>query len=376
MATRIRAKGVAIATALASLVLAGCANAAVLQRSTTPEDALARIQGAAAKVTEARTARFSMVSSTTFAGEPVAAGTATIVGVYDYVAHKGQMDTTFKAAGIPERVTQRMLVIGSAVYMQMPEPPDQPDGAPPIPQEQHKPWVKFELPKEVADQSAFGPGLGLWAGDGPVDPTEALRYLKAASSKVEVVGEEQVRGEPTTRYAVTLDPAKQAAQLPAELAASFEEMGLTFPKPADVWIDRQGRLRKMRYAAAMKVPADAMPGEGASTQGAPTQGTPTQGTPTQGAPTQGAPTQGASDRVTVDSTLELYDFGVEVRVTPPPASQVEVMPSDFPQSCIDQNGGATPPSGSASGKQGTVQTGTSACTDHWASGTNSGSTTP
>lgn len=351
MATRIRAKGVAIAAALAGLVLTGCANAAVLQRPTTPEDALARVQGAAAKVTEARTARFSMVSSTIFAGEPVAAGTATIVGVYDYVAHKGQMDTTFKAAGIPARVTQRMLVIGSAVYMQMPKPPDQPDGAPPIPQEQHKPWVKFELPKEVADQGAFGLGLGPGVGDGPVDPTEALRYLKAASSKVEVVGEEQVRGEPTTRYAVTLDPAKQAAQLPAELAASFDEMGLTFPKPADVWIDRQGRLRKMRYAATVKVPADAMPGEGASTTG-------------------------ASDRMTIDSTLELYDFGVEVRVTPPPASQVEVMPSDFPQSCIDQNGGAAPPSGSASGKQGTVQTDTSACVDHWASGTNTGSTTP
>lgn len=130
-----------------------------------------------------------MVSRTTFAGEPVAATTATSVGVYDYTAHKGQMDTTFKAAGIQERVTQRMLVMGSAVYMQMPTPPDMPDGAPPIPQEHHKPWIKFELPKEVADQGAFGADLGLGiGGDGPADPTQALRYLKAASTKVEVVG--------------------------------------------------------------------------------------------------------------------------------------------------------------------------------------------
>jgi hypothetical protein len=229
MATRVRTRGVAIAAALAGLVLAGCANAAVLQRPATSRDALARVQGAAAKVTEARTARFSMVSSTIFAGEPVAAGTTTIVGVYDYVAHKGQMDTTFKMAGIPERVTQRMLVIGSVIYIEMPRPPEQPDGAPPIPRELYKPWIKFELPKEVAGQGPFGLGLGPGVGDGPVDPTEALRYLKAASSKVEVVGEERVRGEPTTRYAVTLDPAKQAAQLPAELAASFDEMGLTFP---------------------------------------------------------------------------------------------------------------------------------------------------
>lgn len=47
--------------------------------------------------------------------------------------------------------------------------------------------------------------------DGPGDPTEALWYLKAVASKVSVLGEEQVRGTPTTRYAVTFDLAKLAA---------------------------------------------------------------------------------------------------------------------------------------------------------------------
>jgi hypothetical protein len=48
---------VAIGTVLAGLILVGCADPGALDRTATPEDALARVQGAAAKVTEARSAR-------------------------------------------------------------------------------------------------------------------------------------------------------------------------------------------------------------------------------------------------------------------------------------------------------------------------------
>jgi hypothetical protein len=106
-----------------------------------------------------------------------------------------------------------------------------------------------------------------------------------------------VRGTPTTRYAVTFDAAKVAARAPEEVQGFVEEMGLTFPKPADVWIDEQGRLRKIHYAVTMKVPKD-----------------------------MGAP----ATAMTNEMTLELYDFGVTVNVTPPPANQVEVMKPDLP----------------------------------------------
>src|SRR6266545_2014645 len=88
MAARAGTHVVAIGAVLAGLVLAGCANASVLDRTRASEDSLARVQGVAAKVTEAGSARFSMTVRMIFAGEQVAATTATTVGVYDYAAHK------------------------------------------------------------------------------------------------------------------------------------------------------------------------------------------------------------------------------------------------------------------------------------------------
>jgi hypothetical protein len=299
MAAPTRFHAVAVG-AMAGLVLAGCANAAVLQRTETPQDALARVQATAAKVIQAKSARFSMTVRTIFAGEQVPATTATTVGVYDYAAHTGQMDTTVKTAGIPFRVTERTLVIGSSIYTKLPAPPELPTGDPAIPGKQCKPWVKFQLPKELAGFGGMGSGFGPGPGEGAGDPTEALQYLKAAASKVVRIGQEQVRGAPTTRYAVTFDAAKQAAQLPGELSSFYEESDFAFAKPADVWIDQQGRLRKIHYAITMN------------------------------APEMGTDAGQTATQVTVESTLELYDFGVEVHVTPPPASQVEVVQADQP----------------------------------------------
>src|SRR6266545_2424563 len=278
MTARTRSHVVAIGTVLAGLVLVGCANPERLDRTTTPEDSLARVQGAAAKVTEARSARLSMTMRTTFAGEQVAASTATTEGVYDYAAHKGQMDTTIKTAGIPFRFTVRTLVIGSTVYIKTPDMPhgqETPAGVPLIPEEHHKPWAKLDLPKELAGQNPLSPGLGPIPDDTGGDPTQALSYLKSATSKVERVGSEQVRGTPTTRYAVTFDAAKVAA----------------------VWIDEQGRLRKIHYAVTLKVP------EGM---------------------------EATATQMTIETTQELFDFGVTVKVTPPPANQVEVVKPDQP----------------------------------------------
>jgi LppX_LprAFG lipoprotein len=288
-----------IGTLLAGLILAGCATPETIDR-TTPEDSLARVQGAAAKVTEARSARISMTMTTTFAGEQVPASTATTQGVYDYAAHKGQMDTTIKSAGLPFRTTQRTLVIGSTTYLKIPDMPEgekPPPGVPPIPEEHHKPWIKVELPKEFAGDNPFSPGFGPVPDDSGGDPTQVLSYLKSATTKVERVGSEQVRGTPTTRYTATLDAGKVAAQAPEEFQSFADEMGLSFPKPADVWIDEQGRLRKIHFAMTMKVPKE-------------------MGTP--------------ATTMTNEMTMELYDFGVPVDVRPPPADQVEVIKPDQP----------------------------------------------
>jgi hypothetical protein len=297
MTARTRTHATILAV-LAGLVLVGCADPEALDR--TPEDSLARVQGAASKVEEARSARLLMTMQTTFAGEDVAASTTTVQGVYDYAAHKGQMDATSKTAGVPFRFTTRTLVIGSTVYIKSPDVPqgqEPPAGVPPIPEEQHEPWAKLELPKELAGRNPFSPGIGPIPEDTSGDPTQALSYLRSATSKVDRVGSEQVRGTPTTRYAVVFDAAKVAAQAPDELQGFVEDAGLAFPKPADVWIDEEGRLRKIHYAVTLKVPKDM---------------------------------GGTATTMTVETTMELYDFGVTVNVTPPPANQVEVLKPDRP----------------------------------------------
>jgi len=74
--------------------------------------------------------------------------------------------------------------------------------------------------------------------------------------------------------------------------------------------------------------------------------------------------------------LELYDFGVEVHVVPPPADQVEVIrPDQPPPGCVPKqgdgkagsSGGATPDSGPAEAW---------ACVESRASGKHSGATSP
>jgi hypothetical protein len=322
---------VAFGIVLAGLVLVGCADPARVDRTETPQDALARVQGVTAKVTEARSARLSMTMRTIFAGEDIAANTVTTQGVYDYASHKGQMDTTIKQAGIPAMMAERTLIIGSTVYTKLPEGPGAP-GGPATPGEHHKPWTKLELPKELAGQHGFWPALGPTV-DGGGDPTQALRYLEAAASKAEVVGSEQVRGESTTRYTVTFDAAKVAAQAPEEFQLFAEGSDLAFPKPADVWIDQQGRLRKIHYWVTVKVPAEEFP----------------------------AP-------MTIETTLELYDFGVAVDVAPPPASQVEVIrPDALPPGCAGGKASGKP-SSSASPSPDNPQSDAAVCPPHGASG--------
>jgi hypothetical protein len=291
MAARTRTCLLRTAGVLAGLVLAGCANAAELEHTATPEDALGHVQAVAAKVTKARSAKLSMTERTIFAGEQVAATTATTVGAYDYAAHRGQIDTTIKTAGIPLRSTIRTRVIGSTIYFKMPDPPqNMVDGGPPVPDEQHKPWIKLEVPRGLARQGGLGTGAGPIPDAGGGDPTMALWYLQAAARKAELVGTEQVRGTSTSRYTVMLDAAKVAAQAREEFQDFAEESSLAFPKPADVWIDPQGRPRKIHYTVTMKPPDQESPGP-----------------------------------MTIDTTLELYDFGVPVHISPPPADQVEVI---------------------------------------------------
>jgi hypothetical protein len=99
-------------------------------------------------------------------------------------------------------------------------------------------------------------------------PDKILGLLRAASRKTERVGEEDVRGEPTVRYALTVD---------CEQAERYDCAGET--ALVDVWIDVDGLVRR-----------------------------------------------GAFEQGSATTTIEFFDFGKPVEVDAPSTEQVEPWP--------------------------------------------------
>jgi hypothetical protein len=109
-----------------------------------------------------------------------------------------------------------------------------------------------------------------------------------------------------TGFRVDIDPAKAAARVPSRERAGFREFVSSLgrgPIPVDVWVDSQNLVPRVKLSLHLP------DGEGAS-----------------------AKTQ------MVEAT-DFYDFGVPVRVSPPPASQTASM-SQFIGSGLAKSGGS------------------------------------
>lgn len=117
------------------------------------------------------------------------------------------------------------------------------------------------------------------------DPSQLLDYLRATSSEIEEVGEEDVRGAPTTHYRARIDLDKVPEQAPEDARAAVrasvdvlkQRLGSS-TLPVDVWLDGEGRVRRFRQAILAE----------------------------------------GSD---VELTIELFDFGTDVDVAPPPENK-------------------------------------------------------
>jgi hypothetical protein len=145
-------------------------------------------------------------------------------------------------------------------------------------------WLKTELPAERG---------GLVANGG--EPTLALELLRDAAQDASRVGEEEVRGVATTRYAVTLDLDRYATTLGVQARGMMQQLEIGGRVRAAMWADAQDRLRRLRTRFGTTVH-------------------PMDGT-------------GTTSRSVTDLTFELFDFGVPVQVTPPPADKVCTGPS-------------------------------------------------
>ena len=247
----------------------------------TGSNPLGVITLAAEKTEQAGTARMSMDMEM---DGPSGLITSTAEGAFDMASKRGhmtmEMDMAEAPAGTPEMGQIEAVFDGTVIYMKMPALSAQIPGG--------KPWISFDLQK-AGEQ--LGLDLGALMQSGTSDPTQSLQYLRGASGDVEVVGEEEVRGVTVTHYRAAVSFAKIVEQAPEEAreaveatVAQLEEWVGSEEMPIDVWIDSEGRM--VRQTQSFEYVA------------------------------------GPAVGTAVTMTMEMYDFGVDVEVEVPPASDV------------------------------------------------------
>ena len=248
--------------------------------ATLSEGNAAQLVAASADATtDAGTARMAMqMTMSTPQGEV----TMDADGAYDFTNRKGEMSMTMElpeGAGDMGPQTIDMVFEELVIYMKYPMMTQFAPGS--------KPWIRMDL-EAIGRES--GMDFGSMMQSGTSDPSQMLDWLRGVSGDVQVVGEEEVRGAPATHYTGTIDFNKVADQAPAvvrdrlkaSIATMTEAIG-TSTVPFDVWIDEQGRAVRMQQSFDFK----------------------------------GGATDGASMAMTVD----IFDFGTEVDIQIPPASQ-------------------------------------------------------
>ena len=145
-----------------------------------------------------------------------------------------------------------------------------------------KPWIRIDLSTFT---ESFGDGSSV---GGSPDPAQGLSYLRGASA-VTRMGSESVRGVASTHYHAIIDFARLNAAGPdaqrrtPRPGALLERLTGEKSLPMDVWIGDDGHLTRFSY---------------------------------------GFPVCAATGRVRTDVNAELFDYGRQAVVSPPPESLV------------------------------------------------------
>lgn len=162
--------------------------------------------------------------------------------------------------------------IGRATYLRLPV-----DG--------ERAWTRLGDDEDAADQPDLtGPGL--------TNPVAALGLLRALDGVPQVVGEEAVRGQPSTRYRVRIDLDEAAAALTGraeDVARGLRRLHGRTVLPLTVWLDGDDRITRLRYVLESEL---------------------------------------AGSRVTVTTDLELFDFGATVDIRAPSPEQLVPFPAE------------------------------------------------
>jgi hypothetical protein len=272
-----RGKEILMRRTFASLLLAALAGLSIAACGSEELSPQAAVAEAADKTSDAGSARVSFTG--TVAGIP--GGPFTMTGEGEFAGQRGRM--TFDMSDFAEGTggafggEMEMVMDRFVIYMKFP-----PELAAQLPG--GRPWLKIDLKQAGKELGIDFEELMQFQ---QADPTQSLQYLRGASEDFEEIGSEEVRGVETTHYRGTVDLHKVAEQAPEDARAAFERVidlvGVD-EMPFEVWIDDEGLARRMKYEQPLPA-ADGSQGR-------------------------------------MELTMEMYDFGVEVDVEPPPANEV------------------------------------------------------
>jgi hypothetical protein len=216
---------VVVATALLTVLETGVAAA----RGTSSD--LERVMKSGDELAKSGSAEFRGRSTHDTSGTGSTVG---FDGKFDFGQRAGEYSTSASAFGVAGNQKVRGLFLDGSVLLGLNALRNQP-GFESVPA--GKEWLKVDPDavgtSEVAQR----------------DPSSSLDALRGATGKVTRAGSDKIRGVNTTHYRVTLDLAKAISNAPETQRDRVETSVITLGTrniPADVWVDRKGRLRKLR----------------------------------------------------------------------------------------------------------------------------------
>jgi hypothetical protein len=306
------ARYVALPASAALLVLTECASSGSggAPAASSPPGAgspMKLIRAAYQTTTSAKTARMTLATDVSFPGGSENLNPFTIDIVEDF-----QHNILEETMDVPNQGNLEARLLGNDVYIRMPAyATSDPDFKGPTPA---KPWMYFRVPS--GDEGASSELFSVLDGS-VANPKEFVLLLTGASSSVTRLGTDVVRGQQSTHYRLSIDAAEIMKMAGSDLNCDSAADTTT---PVDVWLDGQGRLTRMKVSE--KFPSDFSPDP--SPVDIPTEPSvgPGSAWPTN-APTSLPSPARPSGSPALSMTIEVYDYGADLHVSPPPRDQVQ-----------------------------------------------------
>jgi hypothetical protein len=238
----------ALALSLVAVLAAGCSSgspsAPTGAHPTGQIDPLAMVAAASDTIDSAGALAFDFSTTISTGGQRISGSGSAVAAADGSRTHMTMNYDSFP--GMPDGFDMELFLVDGVMYMStstfaaLGADTDASGG---------KDWVSMDLNDVVPGFESFAK-----LGSGQNDPSQAFEYLKGAS-EVQLVGTEDVDGESTRHLRGTLDLEKAVSQLPAdaqeEVRTTMDQFQSQFGStsmPFDVWVDDQGRIRRMTYA--------------------------------------------------------------------------------------------------------------------------------